>query len=301
MDTQLPPTIAETPVETADVLIISAPYEKTASSRKGTQYGPKKIIECLDTKLETFHRDFRINLYEHIAIASIPAYDLSDSTPEAALEFVKNSCVSALEKGKFPLLLGGEHSVSLGLLQALGTKYDPHEVTILQIDAHCDLRDSDADYSSNPSNLAHSCVMRRAHELGYNLVQVGIRTYSAAEYEYFSSHPESISVFEWGLDKVPEIEEILAQVKTKYVYLTVDVDGFDPAYMPGTGTPVQGGLEWWYGVKLIKTLIQQFTLLGADIVEVSPTPDSVLTEYGASQLVYDILSYKFAEKIQKKL
>ncbi|MBP6993904.1 agmatinase [Candidatus Woesebacteria bacterium] len=293
--------LSRSTLEKSDAVIISAPYEKTASSRKGTQYGPKKIIDCLESKLEFFQRDYLAEACAHVNISSLPELALSKASPDEALKIVRNSCAMVLDKEKFPLLLGGEHSVTLGLLQALETKYDPHEVTILQIDAHCDLRDSDADYSSSPSNLAHSCVMRRAHELGYNLVQVGIRTYSAAEYEYFSTHPESISVFEWGLDKAPEIEEILAQVKTKYVYLTVDVDGFDPAYMPGTGTPVQGGLEWWYGVKLIKTLIKKFTLLGADIVEVSPTPDSVLTEYGASQLVYDILSYKFAEKIQKKL
>lgn len=288
--------ISQHSVEESDVIIISAPYEKTASSRKGTQFGPKKVIECLESKLEFFRRDYLTESCAHIGISAFPEIDLSISSPEEALEKVRNSCAALLERDKFLILLGGEHSVSLGLLQALGKKYYPQDVTIVQIDAHCDLRDSDADYSSSPSRLAHSCVMRRAHELGYRLVQVGIRTYSKDEYDYLTQHKDSISVFEWGLENTPEIKEILGSIKTRYVYLTIDVDGFDPAYMPGTGTPVQGGLEWWYGVRLIKSLIQRYTLIAADVVEVSPMQDSVLTEYGASQLVYDIISHKFADR-----
>lgn len=283
-------------IEESDVVIISAPYEKTASSRKGTRHGPKKIIECLESKLEFFRRDYLTESCAHIGISTLPELDLSDSTPDRALEIVRNASIIVLDQDKFPILLGGEHSVSLGLLQALSKKYNSHDVTILQIDAHCDLRDSDADYNSSPSRLAHSCVMRRAHELGYKLSQVGIRTYAIDEYNYFTQNKDSISVYEWGLEKVPEIAHIVDSIKTKYVYLTIDVDGFDPAYMPGTGTPVQGGLEWWYGVKLIKSIIQKHTLIGADVVEVSPMQDSVLTEYGASQLVYDIISHKFADR-----
>ena len=287
--------ISQSSIDKSDVVIISAPFEKTASSRKGTQYGPKKIIECLESKLEFFRRDYLTETCTDVGISALPELDLSKSSPNKALETVRNSCSAILEKDKFPILLGGEHSVSLGLLQALSKKYNPQEVTIVQIDAHCDLRDSDADYSSSPSHLAHSCVMRRAHELGFKLSQVGIRTYSIDEYNYFSQNKDSISVYEWGLEKVPEIAHIVDSINTKYVYLTIDVDGFDPAYMPGTGTPVQGGLEWWYGVRLIKSLIQKHTLIGADVVEVSPMQDSVLTEYGASQLVYDIISHKFAK------
>lgn len=282
------------PIEESDVVIICAPYEKTASSRKGTLYGPKKIIECLESKLEFFSRDYLNETCARVVISTLPECDLTSCTPEQALEIVQQTSTSVLNKDKFPILLGGEHSVSLGLLQALGKKYNPQDVTILQIDAHCDLRDSDADYSNNPSRLAHSCVMRRSHELGYRLVQVGIRTYSSDEYQYFTTNKDTISVFQWGRGVAPSIGQILQNIKTTYVYLTIDVDGFDPAHMPGTGTPVQGGLEWWYGLDLIKSLIQAHTLIGADVVEVSPMQDSVLTEYGAAQLVYDIISHKFA-------
>ena len=149
-------------------------------------------------------------------------------------------------------MLGGEHSVSIGYFQALAKKYNPKDVTILQIDAHCDLRNDDSDYSDDPTNYAHSCVMRRASELGFPLVQVGIRTYSTDEYEYFSNKKNNVTTFEWGRGKIPTIETLLKSFKTKYVYITIDVDGFDPAHMPGTGTAVQGGLEWWYGIDLIE-------------------------------------------------
>ena len=142
-------------------------------------------------------------------------------------------------------------------------------------------------------------MLRRAHELGYNLVQVGIRTYSVYEYDYFTKNKDTIKVYEWGNNKkIPTVDEIISSIKTKNVYITIDVDGFDPTFMPGTGTPVQGGLDWWYGVELIEKLVLKKNLVGADIVEVSPMKDSVLTEYGAAQLVYSIIAHKFKDKLK---
>ncbi len=282
----------------ADIVILQAPYEHTASSRKGTKFGPEKIIECLETKLEFFDRDYKVEPNAIIKVAKSEAINMDAMTPNEALEHVMGISKSVISEGKFPLLFGGEHSVSLGLLTALSVKYDPHDVTILQIDAHCDLRSDDGDYSDEPSNLAHSCVLRRAHELGYRLVQAGIRTYSKEEYEYFSDPKNDIRTFEWGVKK-HELNTILDAIKTKYLYITIDVDGFDPAYMPGTGTPVQGGLEWWYGLNLIKSAVDKHELIGADIVEVSPMTESVLTEYGAAQIAYDMISHKFASRIKE--
>ncbi len=295
-------------LEEADVVIVSAPYEKTASSRKGTINGPKEIIKCLDTKLEFFDRKFKCEPNQFIKIAHKDLGNISKLNPEKALLKITEECEKHVANDKFVFLLGGEHSVSLGLFQALAKHTDPKDVTILQIDAHCDLRDTDADYSSHPSKYAHSCVLHRGNELGYKLVQVGIRTYSVDEYNYFSDPKNNITVFEWGHStslmaskwQPPDIAEILKSITTKNVYLTIDVDGFDPSFMPGTGTPVQGGLEWWYGMELIERLINEKNLIGADIVEVSPQSDSVLTEYGAAQLVYTIIANKFKDKLIQK-
>lgn len=281
----------------ADVVLVSAAYEKTASSHKGTVNGPKSILGCLDSQIEFFDREFKVNVNDFIKTAHLDLGNLESLSPEDTLNKIKNNCDQLAADNKFIFLLGGEHSVSLGHFQALAEKYDPKDVTILQIDAHCDLRNDDSDYTENPSPLAHSTIMRRANELGYKIVQVGVRTYSKEEYEYFSDKKNNITVFEWNKTIIP-VGEILDSIKTKYLYISIDADGFDPAHMPGTGTPVQGGLSWYYGLDLITQAINKKELIGADIVEVSPMQGSVLTEYGAAQLCYTIIANKFEKKLK---
>ena len=279
----------------ADVLIVSAPYDLTASFHKGTAEGPAKVIECLNTQIEFWDKRYKIESTDHIAIAQAEIPGLSTMTPKEAHEAV----VAACSKSPAPLtfLLGGEHSMSYGALCALAKKHDPKDVTIFQIDAHCDLRADDSDYNDeNPTPYAHSAVMRRAHEMGYNLVQVGIRAYSKDECDYFSSF-KNIKVFEWNGKKIPSIQKIVSAIKTNKVYISIDVDGIDPAYMPGTGTPVQGGLEWWYTLGLLERVIEKKTLIGADVVEVSPVADNVLTEYGAAQIVYNMINTFFKKRL----
>jgi len=286
-------------INKADVVIISAPYEKTASSHKGTVAGPKAVVKCLDTQIEFFDRKYKIDVIDYIKTAHLNLSTLPKLTPEKAFMKIRKTCMDLVDKNKFVFLLGGEHSVSLGLFHALSEKYNPKDVTILQIDAHCDLREDDSDYSDTPSRYAHSTIMHHASEIGYNVVQVGIRTYSKDEYKYFSNPKNKVKVFEWAHPaKKPEKEDILKAIKTKYVYISIDVDGFDPSVMPGTGTPVPGGLKWNYGVKLIEMVINKKELIGADIVEVSPMSGSVLTEYSAAQLCYSMLANKFQKRFK---
>lgn len=287
--------INEENLEKADAVLVSAAYEKTASSHKGTIKGPEAVLEQLDTQVEFFDRKFKVEVRDFVKIAHLNLGNLESLSPAHTLKKIKLNCEKLIQQNKFVFLLGGEHSVSIGVFESLIKKYNPKEVTILQIDAHCDLRKDDSDYNEDASPLAHSTVMYHASQLGYKIVQVGIRTYSTEEYEYFSNKKNNVTVFEWS-GKIPTIEKILKSIQTKYIYLTIDVDGFDPAHMPGTGTAVQGGLEWWYGVELIEKAVNKFNLIGADIVEVSPVPDSVLTEYGAAQLCYTILANKFQKR-----
>ena len=291
-------------IKEADVVILGAGYEKTASSHKGTSKGPARVVEMLDTQIEFFNRKFKRNVNDFVKIAHEDLGNLDKFSPEEVLEKIRAKCTELVSAGKFIFLLGGEHSVSLGHFQALIETHDPKDVTILDIDAHCDLRDDDSDYNDkSPSRFAHSTVMRRASELGFPIVQVGVRTYSKEEYEYFSNAKNNVTVFEClpagkaGGNEIAPVEEILEVIKTKNVYLSIDVDGFDPAHMPGTGTPVQGGLGWWYGLELVEQVVTKCNLLGADIVEVSPQEDTVLTEYGAAELLYTILENKFREKL----
>ncbi len=298
--------------EKADVVLLSAPYEKTASSHKGTVNGPEKVVKALNTQIEFFDRKYKKEVNSFVKIAHQNLKEIKNLLPEETLNKIKKTYQKILAKDKFIFLLGGEHSVCIGAFRALAEKYNPKDVTILQIDAHCDLRKDDSDYTDNPSSLAHSTVMRHASSLGFPIIQVGIRTYSTDEYEYFSDKKNNVTVFEWNpstpakatpqegnkIWQPPLINTILKAIKTKYLYITIDVDGFDPSVMPGTGTAVQGGLEWWYGVNLIEKAINAKELIGADIVEISPIPDSVLTEYSSAQLCYSMIAEKFRDKLK---
>jgi agmatinase len=198
----------------------------------------------------------------------------------------------------FTVLLGGIHSITIGALEAHAGRLRPGEITVLQIDAHLDMRDDDRDYNDvDPSRYAHSCVMRRARELGFRTCSVGIRAYSRDEHRYAVA--EGLPVFEWGRGPEPAIEEVLAAVATERVYLTIDVDGFDPAVAPATGTPVPGGLSWAYGTRLMRELFFAKDVIGADLVETAPVAGSALTEYAAAQLCYDILCYKLLKRDAK--
>jgi agmatinase len=286
------------PKDNPDVLIITAPYDKTASFHKGTAEGPQKVVDCLNTQIEFFDRRYKVESPEKIKVALQDIKGLKTMKPEAAHKAVVAACKAST--APFTFLLGGEHSMSFGALKALSEKHDPKDVTIFQIDAHCDLRKDDSDYNdTDPTEYAHSAVMRRAHEMGYSLVQVGIRAFSKDEHDYFTSN-KNIKTFQWGIEKVPTIAEVVKAIKTKKVYISIDVDGFDPAHMPGTGTPVQGGLEWYYGLKLLEAVIENRQLVGADIVEVSPVKEGVLTEYGAAQIVYNMINTFYKDRLVKK-
>lgn len=285
-------------IKDADMVLLSAPYEHSVSFMGGTAKGPEKIIKCLDSNLELFDVKLHYEPAKIIKTAHQKVTGLEKLVPEEAAKKISYEYQKLLNDKKFIIMLGGEHTVSYGALHAISKKENPKDVTILQIDAHQDLRDDDSDYSEKKEKFAHSCVIRRIHELDFPIVQVGIRTYSKYEYEYWQKNKKTITVFEWN-NKIVSISKILKSIKTKKVYITIDVDGFDPAHMPGTGTPVQGGLEWNYGLNLIEKIIEKKNLVGADIVEVSPQRDSVLTEFGAALLCYKMMAYKFQNKFKK--
>lgn len=267
----------------ADVVLLGAPYDKSSSFGKGADRGPQAIVDCLHRQIEFFERMSGLVPMDHLRIAYQPVEGLKDLTPEQMVETLRQ----AYEKlsGKFRIILGGDHSVSNAAWSYFASR--AKDVTVLQIDAHADLRPDDSDYSDTPcGKLAHCSVMRRAYELGFHLVQVGVRAYSLAEQKLFEK--ERICVFEWSSDN-PSVDEVIAAIATPEVYLTIDVDGVDPSFMPATGTPVQGGLEWYYMLNLIKSLCAKKNVIGADIVEVAPRPDDRLTEYGAAQLVYTLI------------
>lgn len=272
----------------ADAVVIGVPYEHTASFGTGADKGPDRIKEILDEQLELFDRYTRTVPTDKYSFGYKEIEQIKNYAPD---HMVKTVYDILLEENRFYVLLGGVHSVTIPSLQSLAQKVNPQDVTIVQIDAHFDLRDDDSEYNEiDPSKFAHSTVMRRAHEYGFKILPVGIRTMFSEEYEY--TQKNNIVFFEWGRQDVPipSISDIIAHITTNNVYITIDVDGFDPSVMPATGTPVPGGLSWEYGESLIRELIIQKNVLAADIVEVAPVPHTGQTEYNAAQLTYHLLA-----------
>jgi agmatinase len=281
--------------EDTDAVLIGAGYSKSFSYRSGAEKGPAEIFKVLNSNLEVYDRftdtvPSDIYMFDYFNIPNI-----NKLSPEKAVEVIAQTHNGFNDK--FMLMLGGTHVVSIGAFDYYSKEFNPKEVTILQIDAHPDLRNDTSDYKE-PNKIDHACVMRRGHEMGYNIVQVGIRTISIFDHKYIQEN-KNIKCFEWGRGPQPTVNEIIDSIKTDKVYLTIDIDGLDPAHAPATGTPVPGGLEWSYTQSLIRRLIEKKNLIGADIVEVAPFDDDVLTQYTAAALCYDVLSYKLLKRDNK--
>jgi len=272
----------------ADAVVIGVPYEHTASFGTGAVDGPREVKTVLDEQLEFFDRFTHTNPATLYKFSYHELEDVKRMSPEHMVEAVTKYLNN---EDRFYVLVGGVHSVTIPSLKSLATKVDPRDVTVVQIDAHFDLRDDDSEYNDvDPSKYAHSTVMRRACDYGFNILPVGIRTMYEGEYDFARNN--KINYFEWGRAdvKTPTVKEIIKAISTEKVYLTIDVDGFDPGVMPNTGTPVPGGLSWEFGENLIRSIMERKTVLAGDVVEVAPTENSGQTEYNAAQLVYHMLS-----------
>ncbi len=279
----------------ADIVLLGANYDVTSSFGKGADLGPAAIINCLHSQVEFYDRFTGVSPAEEAKISYHDLGDLNQLSPEEMVENVRENHSAHFGSGKFILTIGGEHSVTNGPLRSIAGFEHPENVTILQIDAHPDLRDTDADFRDEPYGpYFHGSVMRRAHELGYNIVQVGIRTYSKEESDFIRD--KKITVFEWGLGHTYDVRKIIESIPTEKVYLTLDIDGIDPIHMPATGTPVQGGLEWDYLFDLIKELFKKKDVIAADIVETAPRPADILTEYGAALITNNLIANKILKE-----
>ncbi len=241
--------------------IISLPYETTTSFLRGTRWGPDAILNELQI-MDDF--DFLLGKepLRNIKRKIIRAHDEHLVRPEVQIDIARRATLDILAQGGFPLSLGGEHTVSLGPIRAC---LERGELGVVQIDAHADLRNS---YEG--SRYSHACVMRRARDLGCKVMGVGIRTMCAEEAAVVARDPNVFQVDgrraaqsrDWYalLDKMPQ-----------RVYLTIDMDGFDPQEVPSVGTPEPGGPTWYHVIDFIFHLMKTKTVVGADIVELMPT------------------------------
>jgi len=270
--------------ETSKVVIVPVPYDGTSTWIKGADKGPKALLDASANMeiydIETDTEVYKIGIYTDKPITE-------DSSPEAMVKAVNERTLNLIDKGKFTVIIGGEHSVSIGTIQAHAQKYK--NLSVLQIDAHTDLRDS---YEGSKNN--HACVMARAKEL-CPIVQVGIRSMDSGEKvnldpnRVFWAH-KIVNCDDW-MDKAIEL-------LTDNVYLTIDLDGFDPSILPSTGTPEPGGLLWYPTLKFLRKVIEKRNLVGFDIVELCPNTDDKASDFLAAKLLYKILTYKFLNQLK---
>ncbi len=271
-------------MDDADVVVLPIPYEGTVSYKGGTRFGPRLIIRA-SGQTETFDSELKKEIIEHIKIYTAREMESNLSSPENMAKDIYKAAKQVLAMDKFMVALGGEHSISYGIAKAASEKY--RKLTVLQIDAHTDLRDR---YEGTRFN--HACVMRRIRELGINTVQVGIRSLSLEEHEYIDKNKVK-NIF-WAPFTRAQISSII-DACTENVYLTIDADGFDPGVIPATGTPVPGGLGWYESLELLRALFRKKNVIGLDFVELASKggEQDTRSEDAAATLVYRLIGYKF--------
>ena len=277
----LPPELSN--IESAKAAVIQAPLENTTSFQQGTALGPSAFIKA-SQQVELYDIPSGLDFSE-VGVHTLPAPNFAGMSSEKAVALIQADVQRALDAKLFPITVGGEHTITLGPIRALHKKYP--DISVLQIDAHADLRES---YEG--SLYSHACIMKRIADLKIPAVAVGIRNYSKEEAAFIRENKYPIfhdhDIQRDGLNPAKICSHL-----TPNVYVTVDIDGFTPGECPGTGTPEPGGITWWHAIELFKYVFKNFNVVGCDVNEIMPLPSSARTEFFAAKLAYKMLGMKF--------
>jgi agmatinase len=252
--------------ESSRAVIFPVPLERTTTYETGTRNGPAAILKA-SQNMELYDEELETEPYKEIGIHTLPPIDTMDGTLDEVLAEIFTAQIALLEDNKFPVALGGEHSLTPPLVSAMGKK--------------------------NPAS--HACAMRRVLEV-CPAVQVGIRSLSVEEAKAI---PQLNTKVYWAKDiaRIPLkswVAKVLDDLNPN-VYLTVDLDGFDPAYVPATGTPEPGGLDWYQVMSLIRAVAGHKKIVGMDVVELLPQPGDHASDFLAAKLIYKTLGYVFCQ------
>jgi len=270
--------------ENAKAIILPVPLESTTSYVPGTRNGPREILVA-SSHLELWDEETNTDIHP-IGIYTLPEMELPFDNMEDIMAEIGRVAAAILEHDKFPIVLGGEHSITSPVVGAVAAKYPG--VSVLQIDAHADLRDT---YMGTRFN--HACAMRRVLEHA-PCTQVGIRSLSTDEAKATPTLQTTIFYDVNMRQDKNWIANVVASLGDK-VYITIDVDGMDPAIMPATGTPEPGGLSWYEMLSLLRAVIAGRAVVGCDIVELSPLPGVAAPNFLCAKLIYKILTYQFTK------
>ena len=273
------------------VVVVPFGLEKTVSYGGGTKKGPKEIIKA-SHQVELYDEDLKKEPYKQIGIKTLKLFPIKKNIIEA-LKQIENINKILLSKKKFPLVLGGEHSLTPGAIRPFIKKFK--KIYLLHFDAHADLRNS---YNGN--KFSHASAIRRCLDnSNVNVVSFGIRNISLNEMSFLKKNKKRIKIF-WAKDKSKwNLNELKKIIKNQKVYITFDVDGLDLSLMPATGTPEPGGLFWDETINIIKIASQCSDIVGADINELSPIKGFDSYNFLAAKLAYKIISYSFEFKKAK--
>ena len=267
------------------VIVVPFGLEKTVSYGSGTKNAPKEIIQA-SHQVELFDEELNKEPHKEIGIKTLKPFLIKTKIKDALDQLSKiNSEI--ISQGKFPLVFGGEHSITSGSIKPFAKIYD--EITLLYFDAHADLRES---YQGE--KFSHASAIKRCLDYkNVNVVSFGIRNLSQSEMDFYNNNRDRVEIF-WGKDKKSWNLSLLDKFfKDKNVYITFDVDGFDASIMPATGTPEPGGMLWEDVLPIIKKVCQISNILGADINELAPIKNFNSYNFLVAKLAYKIISYSF--------
>lgn len=266
----------------APFVVVPVPYDLTSTYQSGSRRGPGAILEA-SANMELYDEELRKETFRS-CIHTLAPLEADARGPAAMVDSVRQTVSKIARDGKIPVMLGGEHSISFGAVQAMKELYP--EITVLQLDAHADLREA---YQGTP--YSHASVARRICGIA-PLVQAGIRSLSVEEARFMSSDACSVRTYsaDFILDGGKWLEKIFSDLSGD-LYLTVDLDVLDPAFMPSTGTPEPGGISWRDLLCLIREAAKRCRIRGFDVVELAPIPGMVAPDFLAAKLVYRIMGY----------
>ena len=264
-------------------VILRAPYEATTTYRSGTINGPRAIVEA-SSQVELYDEELKKETYR-IGVNNPDELKLKGLSPEGMVAAVEAAASRVFDAGKFPILLGGEHTVSIGMVGA--AKKSHSDLVVLQFDAHADLRNT-----YQESRFNHACVARRLMELT-PVVGIGIRNLSKEGAEFIEQSGMKVFFAPEVLKNPGQIKKTISQLKTDNIYLTIDLDVMDPSVMPAVGTPEPGGLGWYEMCDLLSFAASSKKIVGFDVVELCPSQNEIRSDFLAARLIYRLLGYIF--------
>ena len=279
-------TPTTTDFEHARVVILPIPLDRTTSYVPGTRNGPHEILVA-SSHMELWDEETQTDVHS-IGIFTLPEMEFPFASMDEVVREIRRVTAEIVNRDKFVFILGGEHSITPAAVAAVAAKFPG--VSVLQIDAHADLRES---FMGTPHN--HACAMRRTLEFA-RTTQVGIRSLSPEEAAAAPTLGTQI-FYDFNMRANADWIDRVVDTLSEHVYITIDVDGLDPAIMPATGTPEPGGLSWYETLALLRRVIERRTVVGCDVVELSPMPGHVAPNFLCAKLVYKILSYRFGREV----